>query len=160
MAFQFQGVGQAEISDRRPKLKDGFVGVVEITRTEVKRTRNAGEKLFVEFKIITTNNQQLHPVGQGYSWGQGLLDVNVANGSLKRFLAAVAGIQIENKVALQGFEPHMDNLLNSAIENPDNTDRTKAPNRLIGRQVCCETQHTKTGNNRDFIVHNWYPFIG
>lgn len=150
--FTFSGVGQAQISDRRPKLKDGFVGVVRVTRTEVKRTRNAGDKLFVEFTIVESNNPQLHPVGQGYSWGQSLLDQNVSNGALKRFVAAVAGVNTDDKDRMAQLEQHMDNLLNTAIQYPD-----AAPNQLIGRVVRVETMHTKTGNNRDFIVHNWYP---
>lgn len=150
--FTFSGVGQAQISDRRPKLKDGFIGTVRVTRTEVKRTRNAGDKLFVEFTVVESNNSQVHPVGQGYSWGQSLLDQNIANGSLKRFVAAVAGIALDNKEQMAVLEQHMDNILNTAIQHPD-----AAPNQLIGRNVRVETMHTKTGNNRDFIVHNWYP---
>lgn len=148
--FQFQGIGQAQISDRKPKLKDQFVGVVELTRTEVKRTRNAGDKLFVEFRICDTNMPQVHPLGQGCSWGQSLLDQNVANGSLKRFLAAVAGINTEDKDKMAQLEAHMDNILNSAISSPEQ-------NQLVGRRVRVETMHTRTGNNRDFMVHNWYP---
>lgn len=153
--FQFSGVGQAQISDRKPKLKDGFVGVVEITRTEVKRTRNAGDKLFVEFRVCDSNMQQVHPVGQGCSWGQSLLDQNVANGSLKRFLAAVAGISVEDAEKMKLLEQHMDNILNTAIQHPD----TPGTNQLVGRRVRVETMHTKTGNNRDFIVHTWYPLV-
>lgn len=148
--FQFQGIGQAQISDRKPKLKDGFVGVVELIRTEVKRTRNAGDKLFVEFRLCDTNMAQVHPLGQECSWGQSLLDQNVANGSLKRFLAAVAGIQVDNKEQMAALEAHMDNILNAAIASPEQ-------NQLIGRRVRVETMQTKTGNNRDFMVHNWYP---
>lgn len=148
--FQFQGIGQAQISDRKPKLKDGFVGVVELTRTEVKRTRNAGDKLFVELKICDTNMAQVHPLGQEVSWGQSLLDQNVANGSLKRFLAAVAGIPVDDKDKMAQLEAHMDNILNAAIASPEQ-------NQLIGRRVRVETMHTKTSNNRDFMVHNWYP---
>jgi hypothetical protein len=153
--FTFQGVGQAQISDRRPKLKDGFVGVVEVTRTEVKRTRNAGDKMFVEFTVVESNNQQVHPVGQGYSWGQSLLDQNVANGSLKRFLAAVAGIQTDDKDKMLMLEQHMDNILNTAIQYPD----VAGTNQLVGRKVRVETQATRTGNNRDFMIHNWYPVV-
>lgn len=153
--FTFSGVGQAQITDRKPKLKDGFVGVVEITRTEVKRTRNAGDKMFVEFRVVDTNMPQVHPVGQGCSWGQSLLDQNVANGSLKRFLAAVAGIPTEDKDKMALLEQHMDNILNMAVQYPD----VPGTNQLLGRKVRLETMHTKTGNNRDFIVHNWYPLI-
>lgn len=148
--FQFQGVGQAQISDRKPKLKHGFVGVVELTRTEVKRTRNAGDKLFVEFVIRDTNTPQVHPLGQGYSWGQSLLDQNVANGSLKRFIAAVAGINVDDKEKMAQLEAHMDNILNAAVSSPEQ-------NQLVGRRVRVETMQTTTGNNRDFMVHNWYP---
>lgn len=157
MGFTFQGVGQAEISDRRPKFKDGFVGVVEIIRTDVKRTRKAGDKLFVEVRVVESNQHTIHPVGQIYSWGQSLLDQSVANGSLKRFVAAVAGVQVETKEQLAQIEPHMDSLLNAAVENPDNTDRNKAPNQLVGRRVRLETQQGQTGNNRDFMFHNWFP---
>lgn len=156
MGFTFQGVGQAEISDRRPKFKDGFVGVVEIVRTDVKRTRKAGDKLFVEVRVIESNQQNIHPIGQIYSWGQSLLDQSVANGALKRFVAAVAGVQIETKEQLDQIAPHMDALLNAAVENPDNSDTNKAPNRLVGRRVRLETQQVRTGNDRDFMAHNWY----
>lgn len=153
--FTFSGIGQAQISDRRPKLKDGFVGVVEITRTEVKRTRNAGDKMFVEFRILESNMVQVHPVGQGCSWGQSLLDSNVANGSLKRFLAAVAGIPVEDKDRMAVLEQHMDNILNTAVQFPD----VVGTNQLVGRKVRVETMQTRTGNNRDFMIHNWYPTI-
>ena len=152
--FTFQGVGQAQITDRKPKLKDGFVGIVQITRTEVKRTRNAGDKLFVEFTVVESNNPQLHPLGQSYSWGQSLLDQTIANGSLKRFIAAVAGVPIDDKDKMAALEPHMDNLFNTAIANPD----TQGVNPFVGRKVRVETQQVKTGNNRDFMAHTWIPF--
>ena len=160
MGFTFQGVGQAEISDRRPKFKDGFVGVVEIVRTDVKRTRKAGDKLFVEVRIIESNQHNIHPVGQIYSWGQSLLDQSVANGSLKRFVAAVAGVSADTKEQLDQITPHMDALLNAAVENPDSRDPNQAPNRLVGRRVRLETQQGRTGNDRDFMFHNWFALTG
>lgn len=151
--FTFQGVGQAQISDRRPKLKDGFVGIVEVLRTEVKRTRNAGDKLFVEFRVLESNMLQVHPVGQVCSWGQSLLDQTVANGSLKRFISAVAGVASDDKDRMSALEPHMDNLFNTAVANPD----VQGVNPLVGRKVRVETQQVKTGNNRDFMTHSWFP---
>lgn len=149
--FTFQGVGQAQVSNRPPKLKSGFLGVVEIKRTEVKRTRNAGDKMFVEFDVVESNMPQVHPLGQRCSWGQSLLDTNVSGGALKVFVAAVAGIAMDNEVALKQLEPHMDGLLNEAVAQPES-------NRLVGRKVRVETNQIKTQNNRDFVVHNWYPF--
>lgn len=148
--FTFQGVGQAQVSNRPPKLKSGFVGTVEIKRTEVKRTRNAGDKLFVEFDVVDSNMPQVHPPGQRCSWGQSLLDQNVSGGALKVFVAAVAGISMENAQQLAALEPHMDTILNEAVSQPES-------NRLVGRKVRVETNQIKTQNNRDFTVHNWYP---
>lgn len=148
--FTFQGVGQAQVSNRPPKLKGGFIGTVEIKRTEVKRTRNAGDKMFVEFDIIESNMPQVHPQGQRCSWGQSLLDTNVSGGALKVFVAAVAGIALDNEPQLKALEPHMDTILNEAVSQPES-------NRLVGRRVRVETNQIKTQNNRDFTVHNWYP---
>lgn len=139
------------MTNRPPKLRSGFSGVVEIKRTEVKRTRNAGDKMFVEFDVVESNMPQVHPQGQRCSWGQGLLDMNVAGGALKTFVAAAAGVAMDNDQGLAALAPHMDGLLNEAVSQPDT-------NRLVGRKLRVETNQIKTGNNRDFIVHNWYPF--
>jgi hypothetical protein len=53
------------------------------------------------------------------------------------------------------LEQHMDNILNTAVQFPD----VVGTNQLIGRKVRVETMQTRTGNNRDFMVHNWYPVI-
>lgn len=148
--FTFQGVGQAQISDRMPKLKDSFVGTVRIVRIEVKRTRNAGDKLFVEFDVVESNNQGVHPVGQRYSWGVSLLDANVSAGNLKRFVAAVAMVKTSDEQAMAQLEPRMDGILNQAVSQPDQ-------NILVGRLVRVETHATTTANNRPFMVHEWTP---
>lgn len=149
--FQFSGIGTAEVFDRKRKLKPNFLGTVELNRTEVKRTRQAGDKLFVEFTVRETNMPQVHPVGDECSWGQKLLDGNVANGALKRFLAAVAGVRLDDKEQMAQLEQHMDNVMNNAIEYPDR-------NQLIGRLVRVETTQIKTKENRDFILHTWMPY--
>ena len=149
--FTFQGIGNAQITERLPKFRDGFVGIVQIARTEVVRTRNAGDKLFVEVVVAESNDPGTHPVGQRYSWGQSLLDANVSGGALKSFLAAVAGVDVSDKDKMAQLEPQMDPVMTQAVAQPDN-------NALTGRYVRLETRHTKTQNNRDFIVHTWTPY--
>lgn len=150
--FTFQGIGNAQITERLPKFRDGFVGVVQIARTEVVRTRNAGDKLFVEVIVVESNDPNTHPPGQRYSWGQSLLDANISGGALKAFIAAVAGVEVSNKAAMAQLEPQMDTVMTQAVAQPDS-------NALIGRYVRLETRYTKTQNNRDFIVHDWTPYV-
>lgn len=149
--FTFQGVGQAEISDRMPKLKDGFVGVVAIKRLEVKRTRNAGDKLFIEFDVVESNDPRIHPVGTRYSWGVSLLDTKIANGNIKRWCAAVAGVKVADEQVMAGVEANMDAWMNQAVQQPDN-------NVFVNRYARVETHATTTGNNRPFMVHEWSPY--
>lgn len=147
--FQFRGVGQAQITNRPPKFKNRFVGEVEIVRLEVQKTRH-GDKFFAGVKILSSNMTDVHPVGQICSWGQKLIDENIAYPALKVFLAAFAGIPLKDEEKLAQLEAHMDALLTEAVANPEN-------NRLVGRRARLETEEIKTGENRDFMRHNWYP---
>ncbi len=146
--FQFQGVGQAQITNRPPKLKGGFVGEVQLTRTEVQKTRH-GEKFFANIRVLQSNMPEVHPVGQICSWGQKLLDPNIANPALKVFVAAFAGIPLNDEAKLKELEQHMDNILTQSVASPES-------NMLVGRRARVETEATKTGENRDFMRHNWY----
>lgn len=155
-AFFFQGVGNVEITDNLPKLKGGFVGDVRIMRIEAKRTNTAGDRVFVEFDIVSSNNPQLHPSGQRTSWGVGIGDTeikrNKAKQNLQKFTAACAGIHTSDTAQMEMLKPQMDGMINAALAMPDQ-------NAYVGRLVHVETSDIITKAGNAFVVHNWVPFI-
>lgn len=155
-AFFFQGVGEVEITDNLPKLRGGFVGDVRIKRLEAKRTNTAGDRVFIEFDIVTSNNPQLHPPGQRTSWGVGIGDTeikrNKAKQNLQKFTAACAGVHTGDAVQMQNLKPQMDQMINAALAAPDH-------NAYVDRLVHVETNDIVTKSGNAFVVHNWSPFI-
>lgn len=156
-AFFFQGIGDVEITDNLPKLRGGFVGDVRIMRIEAKRTNTAGDRVFVEFDIVSSNSPQLHPPGQRMSWGVGIGDTeikrNKAKQNLQKFTAAAAGINTGDTAQLNALKPQMDGMINAALAAPDQ-------NAYIGRLVHVETNDITTKSGNAFVVHNWSPYIG
>lgn len=155
-AFFFTGVGNVEITDNLPKLRGGFVGDVRIMRIEAKRTNTAGDRVFVEFDIVSSNSPQLHPPGQRTSWGVGIGDTeikrNKAKQNLQKFTAACAGVYTSDTAQMDGLKPQMDQMINAALASPDQ-------NAYVGRLVHVETNDITTKSGNAFVVHNWSPFI-
>lgn len=149
--FQFS-IADGQITNRLPKLQDGFSGVVQINRTEISKTRQ-GDKFFANFTVVVTNDETKHPVGKMYSWGQSLLDPNIAKNAMKQFLTAVCGVKADDEAAIKALEPSMDAIIGAAVQSPDQ-------NQLCSRYVRVETFEKTTGNNRPFMNHNWSAYVG
>lgn len=155
LPFKFQDFSGVQISDRTSKLKGGFVGIVQIKRIELQNTNQAGLKIFTAFDVVQSNNEAIHPVGMRYSWGQTVgatpIKMKTMQENMLKFTAAVWGIQTSDKDRVEELKPEVSDILNTAIQNPDQ-------NQFVDRYVRVETTDIKTKEGGfDFVVHTWAP---
>lgn len=147
----WDGIEDAELFERGVYLKPNFVGMVEVERTILKRTRAIGDAFIVEMRVIETNMPEEHPVGQKVSWFQKLADKDVAFPAIKAWAAACAGYKMTQKDAIEEeVSPVLKEMMELATDKPDAND-------FIGIQLHVETVQVKTRADKDFTRHNWEP---
>jgi len=171
--YSFGNFQRAELGPQRlPKLADGFEGVLQIVKTWVKDGRRG--PMFMCECIVMQSNHPTNPVGQRIMWKQDLTNKNVADNAMFQWAAAVFGIGGENEAGLNWLRaslgddnstyPPKPGLLSHAVGNVPQSGMTQEYNLFTHdlqtrqpRYVACRAFQTTTGNNRQFLAHNWAP---
>ncbi len=151
MSFEFPGLQAAAVyqSDKKGQLSGGVYDV-EITNIISKETRNNGDALIVEFKLLASSNPA-DVVGTERSWYRsvGLTKVQqeMAAKEVKKFLYAALGYDIKTqfKEAEANLAPHLNVVLTEARLN----------GKLNGTKV-----HVETFENKGFQNYVWSPYKG
>lgn len=147
----WDGIGDAKLFDRGKFFGDGFNGVVKVDKTIAKATRASGLAFIVEMVVVETNKPEEHPVGWRGSWFQKMTDKDVAFSSILAWAAACYGYTTEQKDQIkQELQPHLQELMKHATDNPDKND-------FVGVLVKLETTQKKTKNDKDFTRYDFSP---
>jgi len=126
-------IGNAKTSESGVYPEPGVYPVLEIDSCRVIDSRK-GDKLFcAEFNILESRVEE-RPAGSSMSWMANLTKHDAAPGNVRKFLAAAAGVTVEN------------------VDPEGSAAAVSSHNPLHGRLVRLEAMMTKTRAGGDFTL--------
>jgi hypothetical protein len=150
MAFDFDGIENAEVFERGSYLPPDGVYYLKVNRTLTKDTQRSGPAFIAEFTVIHSEHDAVTD-GQKKSWFQGLKDKNVAFPAILEFMAALLGIDVKDKEAFDDFKGKIKPILKEA----GNYDGPDEDHPLHGETIKVTTWSKETNAGKDFTVHDW-----
>lgn len=151
MAFDFDGIENAEIFERGTYLPPDGTYYLKVNRTLTKDTQNSGPAFIAEFVVIHSEHEDVKP-GQKKSWFQSLKNKNIAFPAILEFMAALLGIDAKDKEAFSDFKLQIKSILKEA----SNFDGKDEDHPLHGETIKVTTWNKQTKEKKeDFTVHDW-----
>ena len=150
MAYDFDGIENADVFERGSYLPPDGLYFLRVNKTLVKKTQRSGPAFIAEFTVLHSTHDDVRE-GQKKSWFQGLKDTNVAYPAILEFMAALLGIDKNDKEEFDDFKKGIRTILNEA----GNYEGKDEEHPLHGEVIKVSTWNKKTQQDKDFTIHDW-----
>jgi len=147
----WSGLASAPVFERGAYAKPGNYKV-KIERILTKQTQKSGLGFIVEMVILESDNPH-HQIGSKVTWFQKMQNQSIAFSSIKAFIAAIFGFDLNNAAHKAQFDtdvsPRIEGLMLAAEQDASI---------IGGRTVRLEVRQTKTQRGMDFSQHVFSPW--